>query len=200
MRSRTSSASTAAGSSPFSPWTRAFKAIVRELRANGELSNTVLVFTADNGFFHGEHRIPTGKMHIYEESIRVPLLMRGPGIPQGVDVGALAINADLAPTIVDVANASPGLVLDGRSLIPVAQQPGIAQGRQLLIEQPSFAAIRTQRYLYAEHETGEKELYDLNNDPFELHSRHDDPAYAAAQAQLAGRLQELRSCAGPSCR
>ncbi len=130
------------------------QAIVRELRANGELSNTVLVFTADNGFFHGEHRIPTGKMHIYEESIRVPLLMRGPGIPRGVDVGALAINADLAPTIVDVANASPGLVMDGRSLIPVAQQPGIAQGRQLLIEQPSFAAIRTQRYLYAEHEHG----------------------------------------------
>ena len=160
----------------------------------------MLVFTADNGFFHGEHRIPTGKMHIYEESIRVPLLMRGPGIPRGVDVGALAINADLAPTIVDVANASPGLVLDGRSLIPVAQQPGIAQGRQLLIEQPSFAAIRTQRYMYAEHETGEKELYDLNNDPFELRSRHDDPAYASIQAQLAARLQELRSCAGPSCR
>ena len=99
----------------------------------------------------GEHRIPSGKMHIYEESIRVPLAMRGPGIPQGVNVNDLAINADLAPTIVEVANANPGLVMDGRSLIPVAQQPGIEQGRELLIEQPSFAAIRTERYMYAEH-------------------------------------------------
>ena len=86
----------------------------------------------------GEHRIPGGKMHIYEESIRVPLQMRGPGIPRGVNVSDLSINADLAPTIVDVANASPGLVMDGRSLIPVAQQPGIEQGRELLIEEPSF--------------------------------------------------------------
>ena len=172
----------------------------RRAEGQGRARTDLLVFTSDNGFFHGEHRIPSGKMHIYEESIRVPLLMRGPGIPRGVDVGDLAINADLAPTIVDVANASPGLVMDGRSLIPVAQQPGIEQGRELLIEQLGFAAIRTERYLYAEHETGEKELYDLNSDPFELRSRHDDPAYASVQAQLAGRLQELRSCAGSSCR
>ncbi len=66
--------------------------------------------------------------------------MRGPGIPRGVSVGDLAINADLAPTIVDVANANPGLVMDGRSLIPVARNPGIESGRELLIEQPSFEA------------------------------------------------------------
>ena len=176
------------------------KAVVRALRSKGELGDTVLMFTADNGFFAGEHRIPTGKTHIYEESIRVPLLMRGPGIPQGVSVGDLAINADLAPTIVDVAGANPGSVMDGLSLIPVAQQPGIEQGRELLIEEPSFAAIRTERYMYAEHETGEKELYDLDQDPFELDSRHDDPAYALIQGQLATRLHELQDCAGPSCR
>ena len=135
--------------------------VVQALRAKGELDNTLLIFTSDNGYFHGEHRIPESKLHIYEESIRVPLLMRGPGIPQGVSVDDLAINADLAPTIVDAANANPGLVMDGRSLIPVAQHPGIERGRELLIEQPSFAAIRTERYMYAEHNTGEKELYDL---------------------------------------
>ena len=113
------------------------------------------MLTSDNGFFHGEHRIPNGKTRIYEESIRVPLMMRGPGIPRGVSVSDLTINADLAPTIVELANANPGLVMDGRSLIPVAQQPGIEQGRELLIEQPSFQAIRTERYMYAEHETGE---------------------------------------------
>jgi N-acetylglucosamine-6-sulfatase len=182
------------------------KKIVDALRAKAELANTVLIFTSDNGYFHGEHRIYDTKTHIYEESIRVPLEMRGPGIPRGVNVSDLSINADLAPTIVDVANASPGLVMDGRSLIPVAQQPGIEQGRELLVEapslfeQPSSKAIRTERYMYAEHGTGERELYDLNRDPFELDSRHDDPAYATVKAQLAARLHELRSCAGSSCR
>jgi arylsulfatase A-like enzyme len=176
------------------------KRVVDALRAKGELINTVVVYTSDNGYFHGEHRIPQFKGHIYEESIRVPLEMRGPGIPRGVNVGDLAINADLAPTIVDVANANPGLVMDGRSLIPVAQNPGIESGRELLIEQPSFEAIRTELYMYAEHSTGEKELYDLQNDPFELVSRHNDPAYASIQALLEDRLDTLRNCAGSSCR
>jgi N-acetylglucosamine-6-sulfatase len=176
------------------------KKVVDALRASGELSNTLIVYTSDNGYFHGEHRIPKGKLHIYEESIRVPLEMRGPGIPRRVNVGDLAINADLAPTIVDAANAKPGLVMDGLSLIPVAQNPGIEQGRELLIEEPSFEAIRTERYMYAEHSTGETELYDLLKDPFELQSRHNAPAYASVKAQLAHDLHQLENCAGPSCR
>ena len=68
----------------------------------------------------------------------MPLQIRGPGIPPGVKVGDLAINADLAPTIVDAANANPGLMMDGRSLIPVAQQPAIGRGRELLIEEPGL--------------------------------------------------------------
>ena len=130
----------------------------------------------------------------------MPLLMRGPGIPAGVTIPDLAINADLAPTIVDLANATPGLEMDGRSLIPVAQKPGIERGRELLIEEPSFKAIRTERYVYAEHSTGETELYDVLKDPFELVSRHNDPAYASIKARLASHLQQLRNCAGPSCR
>ncbi|MFL5870639.1 MAG: hypothetical protein ACJ75R_06125, partial [Solirubrobacterales bacterium] len=99
---------------------------------------------------------------------------------------------------------------DGRSLIPVAQNPGIEQGRELLIEQPthldtypnvpSFEAIRTARYMYAEHGGGATELYDLKYDPFELVSRHDAPTYAAVKTQLAAELQKLRSCAGSNCR
>ena len=174
--------------------------VVDALRAKGELDNTLIIYTSDNGYFHGEHRIPKGKLHIYEESIRVPLKMRGPGIPRGVSVGDLAINADLAPTIVDATNASPGLPMDGLSLIPVAQNPGIESGRELLIEQPSFEAIRTERYMYAEHNTGEKELYDLQKGPFELQNHHDDPAYASIEAQLATRLHQLQNCAGASCR
>jgi N-acetylglucosamine-6-sulfatase len=90
--------------------------------------------------------------------------------------------------------------MDGRSLIPVAQNPGIESGRELLIEEPTFEAIRTERYKYVEYDTGEKELYDLRNDPFELQSRHNAPAYAAVKAQLADRLHKLQDCAGASCR
>ena len=85
-------------------------------------------------------------------------------------------------------------------MIPVANQPGVEQGRELLIEEPSLMAIRTERYMYAEYNTGEKELYDLQNDPFELQSRHDSPAYASVQAQLAARLHTPQTCSGPTCR
>ncbi len=170
------------------------------LAARGELGNTLFIYTSDNGYFHGEHRVPREKGRIYDESIRVPLQIRGPGIPQGVNIGALSINADLAPTVIDAANATPGLVMDGHSLIPVAQNPAIAQGRELLVEQPNFGAIRTARHMYVEWNSGEKELYDLSNDPFELRSRHAAPGYASTRTQLATRLHELEQCAGASCR
>lgn len=180
--------------------------VVAALAATGELANTLIVYTSDNGFFYGEHRIPISKQRLYEQSIRVPLQMRGPGIPQGAVIRELSINADLAPTILDAANAQPNLIMDGRSLIPVAQDPSLAQGRQLLIEQPSFKeqprfrAIRTGRYMYAEHGSGEKELYDLKADPFELWSNHNAPAYTSVKAELATRLHQLQDCAGASCR
>ena len=110
------------------------KAIVDALRARGELDNTVLVFTDDNGFFHGQHRVPSGKVLLYEPSIRVPLLMRGPGIPKNRHLKQMVANIDLAPTIVDAANAKPGRVLDGRSLLPLLAHPTTQWGRDLLIE------------------------------------------------------------------
>jgi N-acetylglucosamine-6-sulfatase len=80
----------------------------------------------------------------------------------------------------------------------------------LLLEQPShlktdpfvpgFEAIRTGRYIYAEHTNGEKELYDLQNDPYELQSLHNDPAYASVRSDLAARLNQLQNCAGSGCR
>ena len=95
--------------------TRASARIVSALRESGELNDTLFIYTADNGFFHGEHRIPSGKNRVYEEAIRVPLLMRGPGVPKGVEVEDMAINADLSPTILDAAerqgHAAPGRAL-----------------------------------------------------------------------------------------
>jgi N-acetylglucosamine-6-sulfatase len=179
---------------------RGVKQVIDALKASGELDQTLLIYTSDNGYFHGEHRIPKDKDHIYEESIRVPLEMRGPGIPPGESVNDSVINADLAPTIVDAANATAPHAMDGTSLLPVAKTPGSLSGRELLIEEPSFKAIRTKRFMYAQHNTGETELYDLRKDPFELISRHSDPAYAAVKAELARRLDALKACSGASCR
>ena len=94
--------------------------IVTALRESDELDNTLIIFTSDNGFFHGEHRIPNGKNRHYEPSSRVPLIMRGPGIAAGAVVEDLVVNADVPATILDAANAKAGLVLDGVSLLPIA--------------------------------------------------------------------------------
>lgn len=185
--------------------------VVDALRSSGELRNTLVIYTSDNGFFHGEHRIVTGKNRVYEEAVRVPLLMRGPGVPKGVSVRDLSINADLAPTIADAAGAKPGLAEDGVSLLPFAAEPQRAHGRELLIEQYSpdgedgepagteYQAVRTSRYKFVENATGEIELYDLAADPYELTNLHGNPDYAEAEAALAQRLAALRACAGRSC-
>jgi N-acetylglucosamine-6-sulfatase len=186
--------------------------MIEALRAAGELDNTLFVYTSDNGFFHGEHRVRTGKNRVYEEAIRVPLVIRGPGVPAGATVQDLSINADLTSTILDASGAAAGLTTDGRSLLPFAAHPDRFHGRELLIEKGnvledddpnpqsgSFAAIRTSRYVYVEYTTGERELYDLAGDPYELTNQVSNPAYAPAVAALAERLATLRSCAGESC-
>ncbi len=174
--------------------------IVAALRSEAALRNTLLIFASDNGFFHGEHRVPVGKIRLYEPSIRVPLLMRGPGIPAGVRVQDLAINADLAPTIVDAAGATARRTMDGESLLAAVGNPNALTGRRLLIDAKSYEAVRTQRYIYARHDSGERELYDLTVDPDELQNVVDTPGYADAQAALVRDLRELRDCAGLACR
>jgi N-acetylglucosamine-6-sulfatase len=180
--------------------------LVHALAANGELRDTYLIFTSDNGFFHGEHRVVAGKQLPYEESIRVPLLMRGPGIPRGVVVRDLATNADLAPTIARIAGATPTVVMDGRPLLSAARHPRRETGRELPVEARTaigvvgYRGIRTERYLYVEYVDGERELYDLRTDPFELRNRAADPAYARVRRGLSERLQNLRRCSGHRCR
>ena len=145
------------------------KKVVDALRAKRELDNTLIIYTSDNGYFHGEHRIPQGKTRVYEESIRVPLEMRGPGIPQGVSVNPLVINADLAPTIVDAADAKPGLAMDGRSLLPVAQHPGDRREPGAPDRGAVRKAIRTRATCTpsTRHGSGSSTTW---SDPFELQS------------------------------
>ncbi len=173
--------------------------IVRELRETGELDNTYVVFTSDNGFIQGEHRIKGGKGQLYEESIKVPLLVRGPGVPAGRRSRDLVVNADLPATFLDLAGARPRLPQDGGSLLPALRDPSLDRHRPILIESLDYEAVRTERYLYAEYRTGERELYDLKRDPYELRSRDDDPNYAGVADKLARTLHRLEDCAGESC-
>jgi N-acetylglucosamine-6-sulfatase len=134
----------------------------------------------------------------------VPLILRGPGVPAGLRLSQRVANIDLAPTILDAANALAGRTVDGRSLLPLVANPAMSISRDLLIERGpgdgQYVALRAANFLYVEHATGERELYDLRNDPYELQSRHADPAYAAVRDDLARRLAHRRSCSGASCR
>jgi arylsulfatase A-like enzyme len=180
----------------------AVKSIVDTLAARGELDRTLFVFTSDNGWLQGEHRIPNGKIHPYEESIRVPLIVRGPGVPAGATSTVLAGNIDLAPTVLAAAQAVPGITVDGRSLLG-----STAPGRPALLVETGprttgarwYAAIRTARFVYIEHSTGERELYDLAIDPSQLLSRHNDLGYAQVRAALAEQLHRLQVCVGQTC-
>jgi N-acetylglucosamine-6-sulfatase len=179
--------------------------VVNQLSRAGELNNTVLIFTSDNGYLLGEHRFLLTKNKVYEEANRVPLLIRGPCFSKGAIANQLVSNIDLAPTIVDLANATPGLPMDGQSLVPIGLNPTRVTSRTLLLESLDFKAVRNQSFLYAEHKTGEQELYDMrqghaNYDPFQLTSRHASPPYAQVKSQLATKLIRLRTCAGANCR
>jgi N-acetylglucosamine-6-sulfatase len=183
----------------------AVASIVAGLDASGELDDTLILFTSDNGFFHGEHRLPAGKLFVYEPSIKLPLLMRGPGVPAGETRGQLVTNADLSPTILDAADARPGKPQDGRSLFDVLEDPGAQWGRELLIEGGNnqgltFRALRNYRWKYVEHTSGEVELYDLERDPHELWNVQGDPKLAPLRSAMAARLAALRGCVGSSCR
>jgi arylsulfatase A-like enzyme len=114
------------------------ESLVRTLRATGELDNTYVFFTSDNGFHQGQHRLKEGKGWLYEEDIRVPLVVRGPGIPAGRKVRQIAANVDLAPTFADIAGVQPPDFVDGRSLVPLFAGAAPARWRQaLLLESPT---------------------------------------------------------------
>ena len=179
--------------------------VIEALRRVGELHRTLIVFTSDNGYLAGEHRLAHGKASVYEPAIRVPLMIRGPGVPRAVTRRQLVGNVDLAPTILDIARAAAGRPQDGRSLLPLARNPRLGLHRPLLIEVAKrvgmrTTAIRTDRWLYAEHAGGARELYDLWRDPDQLNSLHRDYELAEVRAALARRLDALRHCRGAGCR
>ncbi len=115
--------------------------VINKLKSTGELSNTVVMFTSDNGYFHGQHRIPTEKVKVYEEASKLPLLVRGPGFTAGKKEGKIVSNVDLAVTIVALAGAQARLQMDGRSLLQSLND------RAVLIETTDYRAVRNSGFV-----------------------------------------------------
>jgi len=169
------------------------------------LDNTYVFFTSDNGFFHGEHRITWEKYRPYEEDIRVPLLVRGPGIEASSTTRKLALNIDYLPTFAELANTTAPTYVDGRSLAGVLDGSATAWRHAILIEGPQYnivppySAIRTldanSQQKYVEYKgTSQREMYYLGADPRELDNKSIPPA------GLDARLDALRVCKGDTCR
>jgi N-acetylglucosamine-6-sulfatase len=196
--------------------------IAAALERTGSLDDTYIVLTSDNGYLQGEHRVPSGKMLPYDPSSQVPLIVRGPGLAAGARSQALVGNVDLAPTILDLARAEPGRIIDGQSLMPFAREPSRESARALLHEtggrrlafgpeqdaagapavEPvlNYKAVRTSRWLYVHYDSGERELYDLRSDPQQLQSLHADPRHRRVRDALERALVRLATCAGADCR
>jgi arylsulfatase A-like enzyme len=186
---------------------------VKALRAAGELRNTLIIFTSDNGYFQGEHRQRQGKTTPYEPALRTPLLMRGPGIPRGVSRRSPFLSIDFAPTILAAARVPRRGSMDGRSMLGAARNGGGWQ-RAVLTEvlyvpksgngDPdnwiSSAGIRSPGLFYAEHSTGDVELYDMRRDPKQDRNVAGESAYAARRQRMARILDDMRTCDGAECR
>jgi N-acetylglucosamine-6-sulfatase len=171
------------------------------------LENTYIFFTSDNGFHHGEHRIPKEKWRPYEEDIHIPLLVRGPGIPANSISHKLALNTDYLPTFLDLAGAQIPSYADGRSLRPVLEGSATTWRSTILPEaaanySPAYEGIRTEsaggapKRKYIEYAGGAKELYNLDTDPYERTNIYKP---SAPPSDLVSRLQALESCAGNGC-
>ncbi len=170
------------------------------LETLGLADDTLVVFTSDHGLHWGEHWLGT-KFTSYEEAIRVPLLMRGPGVEAG-EREQMVAGIDLAPTLLQLAGTAPIHKSDGQSLVSLLAGAAGPFRRELLIQNSSGLivqpnrAIRTSRWKYIEtqEDAGPSlELYDLASDPFELENLVDDPARAPLVERLARRLGALAS-------
>jgi hypothetical protein len=188
----------------------AVKDIVNKLSATGQLTNTYIVFTSDNGWQRGEHRIPRGKAKPYEESSHMPLLIRGPGVAPKSTANSLVTFPDFMPTFLELGGIAIPDYVDGRSLVPLWngtvkdndertddwRTAVLLEGRNESHPEQYYFAIRTADGVkYIEYASGFKEYYNLNTDPNEMSSTP-----GSASATLVDRLQRLKTCAGATCR
>jgi N-acetylglucosamine-6-sulfatase len=195
----------------------------RRLRTLGVARNTYIVFSSDNGYHLGQHRLTPGKLTAYDPDVRVPLIVTGPGVPAGRTVAAMTENTDLCPTFAELAGAPAPPSADGHSLVPLLRDDAAAQAAAadwrdaVLIEHhgnvsgasdpdlppagsgnpPSYEALRSQDALYLEYADGERELYDLASDPLQLHNLAEEVP-PERLARLSGQLATMANCHGPA--
>jgi len=170
--------------------------IVDALKAKGELDNTMIIFMGDHGFSWGSHRY-IKKECVYEECIRFPLFIRYPGLAGNREETRIVSNVDLASTIAEYVGINPDLPQNGKSLIPVIMNTAASWTGEVFIEVHTnpgrtFDGIRVPGWTYAEYVNGDKELYDLNTDPYQLQNKANHPAYQAIQSELAQRMRNLK--------
>ena len=195
--------------------------ILQALSHRGLLRHTYVIFTTDNGYFRGQHRLARGKILPYEPAARVPFLIRGPGIRPGTETGELVANIDIAPTLLRLSGATADGPIDGRSMIRFWQDPERRSRRPIVLE--SFAGesdteiadrhsrwsagafvpyrgIRLGQYKFIRYENGERELYDLFVDPDERRNRVRAPRYRRLADFLNRQLARYADCSGRECR
>jgi N-acetylglucosamine-6-sulfatase len=179
--------------------------ILKALKETGQLDNTIIVFTSDNGYFYGEHGLSVERRLAYEESIRLPLLVRYPKvIKPGADRAEIALNIDLAPTLLSLAGVSVPATVEGRSLVPLLKGERPSWRSSFLIEyysdkvfprilQMGYKAVRNERWKYVHYLElqGMDELYDLKTDPFELKNLINEPSAKKALDEMKQEMERF---------
>lgn len=182
--------------------------ILKILEGQKQLENTLIIFTSDEGYFYGEHGLSVERRLAYEESIRIPLLMRWPGhIKAGATLEQFALNIDIAPTLLDIAGTTIPATMQGRSLLPLLRGDTSAARswrNSLLIEYWSdkvfprvvsmgYQAVRTDRWKLIRYTDlkGMDELYDLESDPFEMNNLINAPAARDVLPKVQADLEQL---------
>lgn len=175
--------------------------ILETLEKSGQLDNTVVFFAGDNGYFHGEHRRGDKRL-MYEESLRIPLLMRYPSLVKpNSTINEMVLNIDVAPTILELAGVNPPAGMQGKSFAPLAAGKQIPWRQSFLYEYwvdltptiPRMVGVRTSAWKLVEYPDLDDipELYDLSSDPHEMTNLAADPAHAKRVAELRGELERL---------
>jgi N-acetylglucosamine-6-sulfatase len=175
----------------------AVRTLFETLQSNGVLDETVVVFMTDNGYSFGAHRWQT-KICPYEECAATPFLVRYPG-QSGRTEHQLISNVDLAPSIAAMAGAAPSGSIDGRNLVPILQNANPQWRDAVLLHgvrgngfNADYWGVATESFKYVEYQNGDRELYDLEADPYELENVINVPSYDDEQQVLANRLAALK--------